>query len=98
MELVAPTSNSTDMETAHFTNFCAYLKYACVLLSYREPYSNKVDVWSLGIMAYECYKGTPPYYDLDDYQALSMITRDGVEPLIKKLSSATELFRKFLTR
>ena len=49
-------------------------------------------------MAYECYKGTPPYYDLDDYQALSMITRDGVEPLIKKLSSATELFRKFLTR
>lgn len=49
-------------------------------------------------MAYECYKGTPPYYELDDYQAIAMIAKDGVEPLIKKLNSATEAFRKFLTR
>ncbi|XP_067940780.1 serine/threonine-protein kinase pakA-like isoform X6 [Watersipora subatra] len=63
-----------------------------------EDYTNKVDVWSLGIMAYECYKGTPPYYHYDDFVALSYITRDGVIPLFKKLKRASETFKKFLER
>jgi len=51
-------------------------------------------------MAYECCKGTPPYYELQDFIALSYITKEGVLPLIKKLGTrhASSTFKKFLER
>lgn len=69
-----------------------------ILTRCRENYTNKIDVWSLGIMAYECYKGTPPYYEHDDYIALSYIAKDGVSHLIKKLTRASDTFKRFLDR
>ena len=49
-------------------------------------------------MAYECYKGTPPYYEHDDLTALSIIAKDGVTSLFKKLNRASSAFKKLLER
>ena len=50
-------------------------------------------------MAYECYKGTPPYYkEYSPYEVEKKIQRDGVAGRIKKLRSASDIFRSFLTR
>jgi len=64
----------------------------------REPYDHKIDVWSMGIMAYECIKGTPPYYEMNDYNALNAIVKNGVSSIIKSLPGITDGFRHFLQR
>ena len=67
--------------------------------SFRKAYTYKVDIWSLGIMTYECYKGTPPYYnEYSPYEVERKIQKDGVAGHIKKLNSASDIFRSFLTR
>ena len=70
----------------------------CYYFDYRKPYTNKVDVWSLGIMAYECYKGTPPYYEHSNNEARSIIANDGVQPVFEQLNRASVGFKKFLER
>jgi serine/threonine protein kinase len=43
-----------------------------------DDYDEKVDVWSLGIMVFECIDGVPPYMDLPPLQALFKISNETV--------------------
>jgi Protein kinase domain/P21-Rho-binding domain len=46
-----------------------------------QNYDAKVDVWSTGIMLYECCEGEPPYMEFPPLRALFLITTKGIPPL-----------------
>uniref|UniRef100_A0A6B2LA44 Protein kinase domain-containing protein n=1 Tax=Arcella intermedia TaxID=1963864 RepID=A0A6B2LA44_9EUKA len=48
----------------------------------RQPYKEKVDIWSVGITIVELMTGRPPYYHLEAEEALEAIVRHGVRGLI----------------
>jgi len=61
-----------------------------------EGYNEKVDVWSLGIMALEMAEGEPPYMDLPPLMALRLIIIDGIPPLTDNTWS--DEFKDFIDR
>jgi len=42
-----------------------------------KKYGKPADIWSLGILLYECVSGGPPYQDLPKLKALLAITKKG---------------------
>eukprot|EP01124_Arcella_intermedia_P016230 TRINITY_DN22830_c0_g1_i1.p1 TRINITY_DN22830_c0_g1~~TRINITY_DN22830_c0_g1_i1.p1 ORF type:complete len:490 (-),score=138.50 TRINITY_DN22830_c0_g1_i1:91-1383(-) len=46
-----------------------------------KKYDYTADVWSLGILVWECAEGDPPYYNLTKLKALLQITKYGCPPL-----------------
>jgi len=62
-----------------------------------DPYDERVDVWSLGIMIMEMCEGEPPYLDLPPMKALAEISTRGVPPLKEPEKWSQEL-QDFLSR
>eukprot|EP01125_Pyxidicula_operculata_P003555 TRINITY_DN1461_c0_g2_i1.p1 TRINITY_DN1461_c0_g2~~TRINITY_DN1461_c0_g2_i1.p1 ORF type:complete len:441 (+),score=78.44 TRINITY_DN1461_c0_g2_i1:31-1353(+) len=62
-----------------------------------KKYDYSADVWSLGILIYECAEGDPPYYNLPKLKALLSIGKNGCPPLSKPELWSTEMldFTKF---
>jgi len=46
-----------------------------------EEYTQKVDIWSLGVMMVECAEKDPPYFEDDPVKALFKIVTSGLPPL-----------------
>lgn len=61
----------------------------------REKYTNKVDIWSLGAVAFEMAQTVPPYYDYRPLRALFYTATRGAQPL-KKPQKYSEEYRGFL--
>lgn len=61
----------------------------------REKYTNKVDIWSLGAVAFEMAQTIPPYYELRPLRALFYTATRGAQPL-KKPARFSEDYRHFL--
>jgi len=62
-----------------------------------DPYDQRVDVWSLGIMVMELCEGDPPYLDLPPLRALFFINTKGV-PDLQEPHKWSEIFRDFLSK
>jgi serine/threonine protein kinase len=43
-----------------------------------KKYGKPADVWSMGILQYECMNGVPPYFDLAQIDALMCISKRGI--------------------
>jgi serine/threonine protein kinase len=76
--LCMPSANRHEPLTVKLTDFgfATYLKmgeelklplgsplYMAPEIIERRPYDHRVDTWAIGVMAYICLTGTPPFYD-----------------------------------
>ena len=62
-----------------------------------QKYDEKVDVWSLGIMAMEMAEGNPPYMGYPPMRALFLITTKGIPPL-KNADKWSREMNNFISR
>ena len=62
-----------------------------------EGYTNKVDIWSMGITAIEMAEGEPPYFKEPPLKAMLLI-HSSASPTLKNQDQWSEEFHQFLSR
>ena len=66
--------------------------YMAPELVQEKPYKETVDLWSLGVILFELYKGEPPFYTNNIYSLIQLIIKDKV----KYPSGMSRSFKDFL--
>ncbi len=62
----------------------------------QKPYDQRVDVWSLGIMAIEMVDGEPPLLEEENLRALYLIATNHNSPQVNHPERLSKKFRNFL--
>jgi hypothetical protein len=66
--------------------------YMAPELVQEQPYNHTADLWSLGVILYELFVGTPPFYTNSLYSLINLIINDTV----KYPESMSPVFKSFL--
>jgi fused-like protein len=66
--------------------------YMAPELVQEQPYNHTADLWSLGVILYELFVGTPPFYTNSLYSLINLIINDTV----KYPDSMSPVFKSFL--
>ena len=66
--------------------------YMAPELVQEQPYNHTADLWSLGVILYELFVGTPPFYTNSLYSLINLIINDTV----KYPESMSPIFKSFL--
>ena len=61
----------------------------------RKPYDEKVDIWSLGMIAFELVEGEPPYLRMPQLKAMYCIANKE-PPIMKSEKYSEKVFILFL--
>lgn len=57
----------------------SFTRYMAPELVKEQPYDHTVDLWSLGVILFELYKGQPPFYTNSIYSLINRIIKNPVE-------------------
>ncbi|KAH0792668.1 AGC family protein kinase [Histomonas meleagridis] len=68
--------------------------YMAPELVQEQPYDEKIDIWSLGIILYELYYGKPPFYTNSIYTLIQMISKES----IAWIDPISDSFKDFLSK
>ncbi|CAG8660928.1 18890_t:CDS:1, partial [Racocetra fulgida] len=61
------------------------LAYMAPEVLLRGEYTPAVDIYSAGMLMYQCCSGVPPFYDLDHDSNLMLYICDGIRPTIPEM-------------
>ncbi len=57
------------------TTYCGTLDYVCPNILEGESYDNFVDIWAVGVLAYEMIIGKAPFYHISRQQTMKSIMK-----------------------
>lgn len=67
--------------TKNRKTFCGTIDYICPEILNQKPYDGKLDLWTIGVLAYELNAGTAPFQSGDRSQtAIKVKTLDYTMP------------------
>ncbi len=66
-------ARSMSNNTIQLTSIKGTPLYMSPELVVHKPYNHTADLWSLGVIIYELFVGTPPYYTNNIYELMEMI-------------------------
>jgi len=80
--------------------FCGTLDYLAPAMVVGTAYDHSVDIWSLGVLMYECLVGKAPFEASNHDQTFARITRDTVcfPSHLKLADDAQDLLRRILVK
>ena len=58
--------------------YCGTLDYACPEILEGNSYDNFVDIWAVGVLAYEMLTGKAPFYNLSRKETMKSIMKVSV--------------------
>ncbi|KAJ1626049.1 kinase-like domain-containing protein [Pavlovales sp. CCMP2436] len=88
------------IDTKPRQTFCGTLDYLAPEMVVGTAYDHSVDVWSLGVLMYECLVGKAPFESASHDATFARITREQIvfPPSVKMADDAKELLRCILVK
>lgn len=86
-----------DEELMRLTGSPYWIAPEMITLPNQRPYTNKVDIWALGITALELAQVRPPHFDLEPSQAMLAISNESTPlPRLKEPALWSAEFADFI--